>query len=216
MGAEETLFQRFGKEFPEGTVLFKEGDLGREMFVLQTGKVLISKCVRGTEKLLASLGPGEFFGEMAIISNRPRNAQALVTETARVLVIDSKTFETMIRGNAEIAVRMIKKLSERLTEADAQIEILMLTDPSTRVVREILELSEVAAGPSDQPIEIDFSLKDQAVGLGVGEPAIRLMLHKLERAGLIERKGDRLTIDGRVRLQEFLQYLEMKWKFGDL
>src|SRR5918994_955342 len=108
MGAEETLFQRYGKEFPRGTVLFREGEPGKEMFVLQAG---------------------EFFGEMAIISNKPRNASAVVADDAKVLVIDPKTFEGMIRGNSEIAVRMIKKLAERLSEADAQIENLLLSDP---------------------------------------------------------------------------------------
>src|SRR5215470_11455412 len=102
MGAEETLFQRFGREFPKGHVLFREGEPGKEMFVLQSGKVAISKRVRDVEKVLATLGPGEFFGEMAIISNKPRNATATVAESAKVLVIDPKTFEGMIRGNSEI------------------------------------------------------------------------------------------------------------------
>ena len=122
MSAEDTLFQRFGKEFPKSTVLFREGEAGKEMYVLQSGKVVITKKVRDTEKTLAVLGPGEFFGEMALISNKPRNATATVAEAARLLVIDPKTFEGMIRGNSEIAVRMIKKLAERLSEADAQIE----------------------------------------------------------------------------------------------
>ena len=59
-------------------MLFREGETGKEMFVLQSGKVAITKTVRDTEKILAMLGPGEFFGEMAIISNRPRNATATV------------------------------------------------------------------------------------------------------------------------------------------
>ncbi|HZI14846.1 MAG TPA: cyclic nucleotide-binding domain-containing protein, partial [Myxococcus sp.] len=134
MGAEETLFQRFGKEFPKGTELFREGETGKEMYVIQSGKVAISKRVRDVEKVLAVLGPGEFFGEMAIISNKPRNASAAVQDDARLLVIDSKTFEAMIRGNSEIAVRMIKKLAERLSEADAQIENLLMSDPVSRVV----------------------------------------------------------------------------------
>src|SRR5690349_2562721 len=100
MGTEETLFQRFGKELPKGTVLFREGERGKDMFVLQMGKVAISKTVREVETVLATLGPGEFFGEMSIISNKPRNATAIVAEDAKLLVIDIKTFEAMIRGNA--------------------------------------------------------------------------------------------------------------------
>ncbi|HME91939.1 MAG TPA: Crp/Fnr family transcriptional regulator [Myxococcaceae bacterium] len=216
MGADETLFKRFGKEFPKGTVLFREGEPGKEMFVLQSGRVAISKRVRELEKVLATLGPGEFFGEMAIISNKPRNASAVVEDDARLLVIDPKTFEGMIRGNAEIAVRMIKKLAERLSEADAQIENLLLSDPLSRVIHQILQICQARGRPMEEGIEIEFQLRDLPREIGVGEPAVRLMLYKLERAGLIERSGDRLTIYDTARLHEFLQYLEMKWKFGDL
>jgi CRP/FNR family transcriptional regulator, cyclic AMP receptor protein len=216
MGAEETLFQRFGKEFPRGTVLFSEGEPGKEMYVLQTGRVTISKHVRDVEKVLAVLGPGEFFGEMAIISNKPRNASATVTEDAKLLVIDPKTFEGMIRGNSEIAVRMIKKLAERLSEADAQIENLLLSDPSSRIVHQILSTAQSRGRTLEEGVEIDLPVRELPRQIGVGEPAIRSMLDRLTRAGLIERSGDRLTVYDTARLQDFLQYLEMKWKFGDL
>ncbi len=216
MGAEETLFQRFGKEFAKGTTLFKEGEAGKDMFVLQSGRIAISKRVRDVEKTLAILGPGEFFGEMAIIANKPRNATATVTEDAKLLVIDSKTFEAMIRGNAEIAVRMIKKLAERLSEADAQIENLLMSDPSSRVVHQLLQATQTRGRQTEHGIELDFAVRELPRVIGVGEPAIRSMLHRLERAGLIERNGDRLTVYDQGRLNEFLQYLEMKWKFGDL
>jgi CRP/FNR family cyclic AMP-dependent transcriptional regulator len=216
MGAEETLFQRFGREFPKGTVLFQEGEPGKDMFVVQAGRISISKKVRDVEKVLAVLGPGEFFGEMAIISNKPRNATAAVTEDAKLLVIDPKTFEAMIRGNSEIAVRMIKKLAERLGEADAQIENLLMSDPASRIIHQVLQVCQSRGRPMEEGIEVDFPVRELPRQIGVGEPAIRHMLDRLERAGLIERSGDRLTVYDTARLHDFLQYLEMKWKFGDL
>jgi CRP-like cAMP-binding protein len=216
MGAEETLFQRFGKEFSKGTVLFREGEPGKEMFVIQSGRIAISKRVRDAEKVLAVLGPGEFFGEMSIISNRPRNATATVSEDAKLLVIDPKTFEGMIRGNAEIAVRMIKKLAERLSEADAQIENLMHSDPTGRVVHLILQVCQTRGRAMEEGLEIELPVRDLPRQLGVGEPAIRSILGRLEQAGLVERSGDRLIVQDTARLHDFLQYLEMKWKFGDL
>jgi CRP/FNR family cyclic AMP-dependent transcriptional regulator len=216
MSAEATLFQKFGREIPKGTVLFREGEPGKEMYVLQSGKVAISKKVRDVEKVLAILGPGEFFGEMAIISNKPRNASATVAEDAKLLVIDPKTFESMIRGNSEISVRMIKKLADRLSEADAQIENLLLSDPSSRVVHQVLQACQTRGRPMEEGIEIDFPVRDLPREIGLGEPAIRFMLDKLERGGLIERSGDRLTVYDTARLHDYLQYLEMKWKFGDL
>jgi CRP/FNR family cyclic AMP-dependent transcriptional regulator len=216
MGAEETLFQKFGKELTKGTVLFREGEPGKEMFVLQSGKVAISKKVRDVEKVLAILGPGEFFGEMAIISNKPRNASATVEEDAKLLMIDPRTFEAMIRGNSEIAVRMIKKLAERLSDADAQIENLLLSDPNSRIVHHILHVCQTRGRPGEEGIEVDFPVRDLPRELAVGEPAIRYMLHRLERSGLVDAQGDRLTVRDTARLFEFLRYLEMKWKFGDL
>ena len=216
MSAEEALFQRFGKDIPKGTVLFREGDPGKEMYVLQSGKVAISKKVRDVEKILAILGPGEFFGEMAIISNKPRNASATVEDEARVLVIDPRTFEAMIRGNSEIAVRMIKKLAERLSDADAQIENLLLSDPNSRIVHHMLQLCQSRGRQGEEGIEVDFPVRDLPRELAVGEPAIRFMVNRLERAGLVETSGDRLTVRDTARLFDFLRYLEMKWKFGEL
>jgi CRP/FNR family transcriptional regulator, cyclic AMP receptor protein len=216
MGAEETLFQRFGRELPQGTVLFKEGEPGKEMYVLQSGKVTISKTVRDVEKVLATLGPGEFFGEMAIISNKPRNATATVAEDARLLVIDPKTFESMIRGNAEIAVRMIKKLADRLSEADAQIETLLLADPTSRVVHRVLQASQSRGRQTDRGVEVDLPVRELPREVGMGEAAIRVILSRMERGGLVKLEGETIVVGDPTRLVDFLQYLEMKWKFGDL
>lgn len=213
--AEDTLFQRFGKEFPKGTVLFHEGETGKEMFVLQAGKVVIAKTVRDTVKILATLGPGEFFGEMALISNRPRNATATVEEPARLLVIDPKTFEGMIRGNAEIAVRMIKKLAERLDEADAQIENLLLADPGSRVVHQVLHAVQTRGRPMEEGVEIDLNVRELPRLTGVGEPGIRAELQRMERSGLVERTGDRLLVRDPARLADYLQLLALRWKFGE-
>jgi CRP/FNR family transcriptional regulator, cyclic AMP receptor protein len=216
MSAEDALFQRFGKEFPKATVLFREGETGKEMYVLQAGQVTITKKVRDEVKTLAVLGPGEFFGEMALIANKPRNATATVAEPARLLVIDPKTFEGMIRSNAEIAVRMIKKLAERLSEADTQIETLLLADPGSRVVHHLLSAAQTRGRAAEEGVEIDLHLKELPRLTGVGEPGVRSMLARLERSGLVERNGDRLTVRDTARLGDYLSYLEMRWKFGDL
>src|SRR5438034_11292663 len=83
MAGEDQLFQRFGREFRKGHVLFREGEPGKEMYVVQAGKVNITKTVRETEKILATLGAGEFFGEMSILNNKPRSAGAVVRSEER-------------------------------------------------------------------------------------------------------------------------------------
>src|SRR5258708_27035251 len=66
------------RNHPAGTVLFREGDRGATMYVLRSGKVKISKHISDTELTLAVLGPGEFFGEMALLEGLPRSAVAAV------------------------------------------------------------------------------------------------------------------------------------------
>ncbi|CAG0961310.1 partial Cyclic AMP receptor protein, partial [Anaerolineae bacterium] len=78
MSESDQLFARFGKTCGAGEVLFREGDAGDRMYVIQSGAVRISKTVKGEEKTLAILGPGEFFGEMAILNAKPRTATAIV------------------------------------------------------------------------------------------------------------------------------------------
>jgi len=216
MNAEDTLFQRFGKEVPAGTVLFREGETGKEMFVLQAGQVSISKRVRDIEKTLAVLGPGEFFGEMAIISNKARNASAVADKDSRLLVIDTRTFEAMVRSNAEIATRMIRKLAERLADADAQIELLLLSDPPSRIVDSILKACQLRGVSTPRGTEVQLSMKELPSELGVGEAVLRHWIYRLECMGLIVVDSGKLVIPEPVRLGEFLQYLDMRWKFGEL
>src|SRR5215831_9029769 len=105
----DPLFARFGRDYRAGDVLFEEGDPGEEMFVLQSGAVQISKIVNGEERPLATIGRGEFVGEMAILNGKPRTATAIALEDTRALVIGAKTLETMITKNPEIAMRLIKR-----------------------------------------------------------------------------------------------------------
>ena len=120
----DPLFARFGREYPPGEVLFREGESGEVMFVIKEGAVRISKAIAGDDKVLAVLGPGEFLGEMAILNGKPRTATATVVEPTRCLVIEARTLEQMVARNAEIALRLIKKLAKRLDSADTLVEIL--------------------------------------------------------------------------------------------
>ena len=122
----EQLFWKFGKTFPKGTVLFREGEPGKEMFIIQSGRVRVRKKVGGEEKVLAELAPGEFFGEMALLEGLNRTATAEVMEDSRILVIAPDTFQGLIETHTAIAVKMLKKMASRLRALDEQMETLLL------------------------------------------------------------------------------------------
>ncbi len=126
MKKEEQLFWKFGKDFPKGTVLFREGDLGREMFIIQEGKVQVKKRVGKTEEILAELSQGEFFGEMALLIGIDRSATVEVIEDSKLLVINPETFESLLKSNIEIAMKMLKKMAARLRATDEHFETAIL------------------------------------------------------------------------------------------
>jgi CRP-like cAMP-binding protein len=177
--------------------------------------VNIAKTVGGVEKILASLGPGEFLGEMSILSGKPRSATATCAEDCKLLVIDAKTYEAMIRGNAEIAVRLIKKLAERLQEADDQIENLLLADASSRVVHFLARAAQKAPrGPNGSKVEV--TPKELPARVGVKAEAADDVLMKLLKANIISVHPDGFLVPDVDKLLHFLEFLQMKAQFGEI
>src|SRR5579863_8459147 len=144
----DSLFLRLGREFRAGEVLFREGEQGEEMYVIQSGLVQILKRVGADERPLATLGRGEFLGEMAILNGKPRTATAVVLEDAKCLVIDAATLEQMISSNTEIALRLVKKLARRIDSADEMIQILLNPDPKARVLHGLKRHAETFGTPT--------------------------------------------------------------------
>jgi CRP/FNR family transcriptional regulator, cyclic AMP receptor protein len=209
-----SLIERFGRNVTAGHVLFREGEPGKEMFVIQSGKVRLVRNIRGQDKLLAELGAGEFFGEMSIINDKPRTATATVIEDAQLLVLDPKTFEAMIKANTEIAVRMIKKLAKRLDDANNQIENLLLGDANSRIVHALLQMC--AGQPKGQPVKLGVTPADVAHRTSVDDPKVAEVLSRLERSRLVLAEGGKLVVPDVTKLQEFLEFLEMRERFGDV
>ena len=209
------MFERFGETYAAGHVLFHEGDPGKHMYVIQSGRVQLTRKVRGREQHLASLPPGEFFGEMAIVNKQPRSATATVIEEAHLLVLDARTFEAMIRGNAEIAIRMIKKLSSRLAQANSQVETLLKQDLNHRIVHQLRMLAE-QRGQADGPgVRIDISIEDLSELVGAKDPKdVVDGLDGLEKARLLQKQVGSIFIAEVGKLAEFLEFLEMKERFG--
>ena len=121
-----------GKEPVQGSVgysggetIFSQGDLGTEMFIILEGEVHIIKHINNESHLLSKLEKGDFFGEMALLESVPRTADAVAQSDVKVLVINGARFDEMLHKNPEIAVRIIRKYSKRLREANALLERLV-------------------------------------------------------------------------------------------
>lgn len=217
---------RFARDFAPGTVLFEEGQPGDYMYVVQAGEIEIRRQVGETERVLAVLTPGEFFGEMAILNARPRSATAVVRTRARLLVIEGRTFEAMMRARPEIAMRIIKALAGRLERANQHIELLLLPTPNHRVVQCLRQLAEeqlalagahVAHGSA---ILVPATMSDVGARVGLPVHEVAEVVDRLRAAGLVLMTedagidGDGFIVPEVGQLLEFLEFLNLKDRFG--
>jgi CRP-like cAMP-binding protein len=218
--------ERFARDFRAGTVLFEEGQQGDFMYVVATGEVEIRRKVGDTDRVLAVLPPGDFFGEMAILNARPRSATAVVRVDSRLVVIEGKTFEAMLRARPEIALRIIKALALRLEGANQQVELLLLPTPNHRVVqcmRHMAEEQMQLAGTQFNPgtaILVPKQVEDIALRVGLPVHEVIEVVDRLRSARLVLMaedagiEGDGFIVPEVGRLLEFLEFLNLKDRFG--
>ncbi len=109
------------RDVDAGTLLFQEGDRGDDAFIIEEGLIEISIQSEGERKLIAALGPGEIFGEMALIANTPRSASALARERTRLLVVRRGRLTKPIENADPVMRLMIQMIVERLTDASRSL-----------------------------------------------------------------------------------------------
>jgi CRP-like cAMP-binding protein len=99
-------------DLPEGRILIKEGGQGREFFVLVDGTVDV---IQG-ERTVRRMGPGDFFGEIALVTKVPRSATIKATSPVRALVITDRAFRGLLEHSPGIQLRVLKALAERVAQ----------------------------------------------------------------------------------------------------
>lgn len=116
-------FQNFVVRFAAGDRIFDEGDLGATMFIVQSGKVRLFRTADGPKRPHLVLEKGDFFGEASVLEGLPRTCHAEAIEDTELIEINTLTFDRMIRGNIEIAVRMLRKLCLRVRDAERKADV---------------------------------------------------------------------------------------------
>jgi CRP/FNR family cyclic AMP-dependent transcriptional regulator len=103
--------------------LFRAGDAGNAMYLIERGQVKISvKASDGHELTVAELGPGEFFGEMAMLTGQPRSANATALQDSRLAILSRKHFLSFMESNSNVALQMLSALAHRLRQTDELLQ----------------------------------------------------------------------------------------------
>jgi CRP-like cAMP-binding protein len=157
--------------------------------VIQSGQVQISRSSAAGERVVAKLGPGEFFGEMSVVLGEARTARAVSVGRTELLELDGETLEAMCIERPEIAIRMIQRLAIRLIGAERRLAALGLDELVGPMVR---YLWVRAANDLDEELRLRTTLRELASGCKLTLQETHQALHQLMDQKLIRLVGDEL------------------------
>jgi len=177
----------YERGFETGETLFEEADSGDVLFIIQSGEVELTRRGATGRRMVARLGPGEFFGEMSVVLGETRSARAVAIRPTRVLELDGETLEAMCIERPEIAIRIIRRLTTRLIESERRLAALGIDDLLRPVVRALVRVAEK---DSDHGLRIPTNLRQLAANAGLSMLEAHRALHQL-----LDQKVVRLVDD---------------------
>ena len=112
------------KTYQAGEIIFNEGEHGKHVYLIISGMVEIYKTVNGNRQLLNTIGSGDIFGEMGLLTNEPRYATVVTTEETRLIMVKDKTFHNaLLNDKLPIIKPLTKQLVQRFKEAENQNQL---------------------------------------------------------------------------------------------
>ncbi|MCS6971686.1 MAG: Crp/Fnr family transcriptional regulator [Leptospiraceae bacterium] len=204
------LFNKYGKQFNAGEIIFCEFEPGNSFYLIQTGRVKISKVVKDKEKTMDILGAGDIFGEMAILEEQPRSATATAIEPVTVLHFDRENFVTMMMSQPQLALKLLVVFSKRIYDAKRRLMILLLDDIPSKVADVFLMLAEKEPTYAHmREISLPITVDDVANWAGITHEQAAEQLNHWVKVGKIEIYSDRIFIRN---LTEFKRIVAQKRK----
>jgi CRP/FNR family transcriptional regulator, cyclic AMP receptor protein len=187
------------RTYHRGEVIFHQGDPGDTLHLVRNGRVkVVIPAETGDEVLLAILGPGDCFGELALLDGEPRSASVVAMESVETLVLGRQEFLTFFRSNPETAERLMMNLARIIRRVNEDVADLAFLDLPGRLAKKLLELADSYGQPMEggRGIEITVPLTQEELAgmIGATRPSVNKVLGWYEDQGSIERRGRRIAI----------------------
>ncbi len=193
------------RKWPAGTSIFQRGDEGNYMLLTVSGRIKLSLITtQGKELSLRHIEAGMILGEMAILDDAPRSADATAAVETEAYVISKRDFQRILDSHPEAARAVIHYLCSRLRETTDQLETIALYDLDARVARFFLSTLRQIHGdelPESANLQLALSQSEIAGVLGASRPKVNRSIVSLEEKGAIKR-ADGLIDCNTERLME--------------
>jgi CRP-like cAMP-binding protein len=185
------------RDFAEGEAVFREGDASDTCYVVRAGRArAIREHPDGRQITLATFGPGDIFGELAMFDDERRSATVEAIEELEVLAILGSDMRRLMREHSEIAVKLAVSLVRRLREANERLARQSFQTVQSRVAGVLAQLVQQARadGAGERDVQITATQADLAKLAGSSRESASRFLAVLERAGVISQGRGRLTV----------------------
>jgi CRP/FNR family transcriptional regulator/CRP/FNR family cyclic AMP-dependent transcriptional regulator len=202
--AQRMLPRRFGP----GQIIFHHGDPGGLLYIIGRGKVKIThSTLEGQEALLAILGAGDFFGELALLDDSPRSATAEAIELTETLTLHREDFIRYLHQNPDFTLHVLKTMAQHIRRLNLQLADIFFLDLPGRLARTLLRLAEQHGREIEDGLLIDLILTqtDLAEMTGATRVSINKTLSRFRRAYWIRTEGRRFVIQDRDALVNLIQ-----------
>ena len=181
------------RRYKRGEVLVAQGQKSDALFLLLMGRARVTASdSRGREVILATLGQGDYLGEMSLIDNEPHSATVRAEVQTDVLVLGRAEFTRCLLENASMGLVLMRGLVKRLRQADRKIESLALMDVYGRVARLLLDLAEDVDG--HKVVTKKLTKQDIAKMIGASREMVSRVMKDLQQQGLIDEADGRIAL----------------------
>jgi CRP/FNR family cyclic AMP-dependent transcriptional regulator len=185
------------RSYAKNTLVMCEGDRSDSLYIVLTGKVKVFLSdEEGKEVTLNTQGPGEYFGELAMLDEAPRSASVVTVEDTKLAVVSKAAFDECLEKNPKIALTLIRGLARRLREVTENVRNLALMDVYGRVARTLLDLAEDKGGK--QVISQKLTQREIASMVGASREMVSRILRDLSVGGYITIENRIITINERL------------------
>ncbi len=197
------------KSFPKYHVIFEEGAAGDLLFIIKSGVVKISKeAADGRVKTLALLNVGEIFGEMSVLSDENRSANAETLTETSCAVIKREDFQGLVEKNPSISLHIIRTLIDRLIQADRQIKNLALGNSRAKIADILMQLSAEFGGESggdgNEKVGVRLTHQELADLAGLARETTTKLLNEFVKDDAIILKDREIEILDKKKLQQWV------------
>jgi CRP-like cAMP-binding protein len=195
------------KTLPKNRVLFRTGDQGHSVVLVLQGYIKLSTmAANGREVVLEIAAPGSIFGEIAVLTDSSRRADATTLTTSRVMAIDGAHFRRALAASSEAMFAAIRLLSERLSAVTMREMDSVALPASVRLAKALLRLAQQHSGRLEDGAQIGFRLSQRELGAMTGliRESINKHLKAWRAAGWVELSGGSVTLRDVRALQEFV------------